>query len=116
MADRSGVSTSYALISLQERGVLFIGPGEQVHEGMIIGENPRSEDMNVNPTRLKKQSNIRSSTKDETEKLTPFRSLSLEQTMELIQEDECLEVTPKCVRMRKVDLSQLVRSRKRKEG
>ena len=116
VADRSGVSTSYALISLQERGVLFIGPGEQVYEGMIIGENPRSEDMNVNPTRLKKQSNIRSSTKDETEKLTPFRSLSLEQTMELIQEDECLEVTPKCVRMRKVDLSQLVRSRKRKEG
>ena len=116
VADRTGVSTSYALISLQERGVLFIGPGEQVYEGMIIGENPRSEDMNVNPTRLKKQSNIRSSTKDETEKLTPFRSLSLEQTMELIQEDECLEVTPKCVRMRKVDLSQLVRSRKRKEG
>lgn len=116
VADRSGDSTSYALISLQERGILFIGPGEQVYEGMIIGENPRSEDMNVNPTRLKKQSNIRSSTKDETEKLTPFRNLSLEQTMELIQEDECLEVTPKCVRMRKVDLSQLVRSRKRKEG
>ncbi len=116
VADRSGVSTSYALISLQERGVLFIGPGEQVYEGMIIGENPRSEDMNVNPTRLKKQSNIRSSTKDETEKLTPFRSLSLEQTMELIQKYECSEVTPKCVRMRKVDLSQLVRSRKRKEG
>ena len=61
VADRSGVSTSYALISLQERGVLFIGPGEQVYEGMIIGENPRSEDMNVNPTRLKKQANIRSS-------------------------------------------------------
>ena len=116
VADRSGDSTSYALISLQERGILFIGPGEQVYEGMIIGENPRSEDMNVNPTRLKKQSNIRSSTKDETEKLTPFRNLSLEQTMELIQEDECLEVTPECVRMRKVDLSQLVRSRKRKEG
>ena len=116
VADRSGVSTSYALISLQERGVLFIGPGVQVYEGMIIGENPRSEDMNVNPTRLKKQSNIRSSTKDETEKLTPFRNLSLEQTMELIQEDECLEVTPESVRMRKVELSQLVRSRKRKEG
>ena len=105
VSDRSGVSNSYALISLQERGVLFVGPGVQVYEGMIIGENPRSEDMNVNPTRLKKQSNIRSSTKDETEKLTPFRNLSLEQTMELIQEDECLEVTPKCVRMRKVELS-----------
>ena len=116
VSDRSGVSNSYALISLQERGVLFVGPGVKVYEGMIIGENPRSEDMNVNPTRLKKQSNIRSSTKDETEKLTPFRNLSLEQTMELIQEDECLEVTPKCVRMRKVELSQLVRSRKRKEG
>ena len=114
VADRTGVSSGYALISLQERGTLFIGPGEQVYEGMIIGENPRSEDMNVNPTRLKKQSNIRSSTKDNTEHLTPFRSLSLEQTMELIQEDECLEVTPGYVRMRKLELSQLSRSRKRK--
>lgn len=114
VADRTGVSSSYALISLQERGTLFIGPGEQVYEGMIIGENPRSEDMNVNPTRLKKQSNVRASNKDESEKLTPFRSLSLEQTMELIREDECLEVTPGYVRMRKLELSQLGRSRKRK--
>ena len=114
MADRTGVSSSYALISLQERGTLFIGPGEQVYEGMVIGENPRSEDMNVNPTRLKKQSNVRASNKDESEKLTPFRSLSLEQTMELIREDECLEVTPSYVRMRKLELSQLSRSRKRK--
>ncbi len=114
VADRTGVSSSYALISLQERGTLFIGPGEQVYEGMVIGENPRSEDMNVNPTRLKKQSNVRASNKDESEKLTPFRSLSLEQTMELIREDECLEVTPSYVRMRKLELSQLSRSRKRK--
>ena len=114
VADRTGVSSSYALISLQERGTLFIGPGEQVYEGMVIGENPRSEDMNVNPTRLKKQSNVRASNKDESEKLTPFRSLSLEQTMELIREDECLEVTPSYVRMRRLELSQLSRSRKRK--
>ena len=113
VADRSGASNAYALLNLQERGVMFIGPGLAVYEGMIIGESPRPDDMNVNPTKEKKQSNVRSSTKEETEKLIPPRLLSLEQALEFIGTDECLEVTPCMVRLRKVELSQAVRGRKR---
>jgi len=111
VADRRGASNSYALLNLQERGVLFVGPGVEVYEGMIVGENPRTEDMNVNPTKPKKQSNVRSSTKDETEKLIPHRLLSLEQSLEFIREDECLEVTPSHVRLRKLTLDQHTRNR-----
>ena len=113
VADRRGASSAYALLKVQERGVLFIGPGLAMYEGMIIGENPRPDDMNVNPTKEKKQTNVRSSTKEETDKLIPPRLLSLEQALEFIREDECLEVTPRTVRLRKVELSQAVRGRKR---
>ena len=114
VADRAGATSSYALISLQERGVLFIGPGVEVYEGMIVGENPRADDMNVNPTKMRKQTNMRAAAKDETEKLTPHRVLSLEQTLEFIRDDECLEVTPNHVRLRKLELNQTVRSRRRR--
>ena len=113
VADREGQSSAYALLNLQERGSLFVGPGVAVYEGMIIGENPRSEDMDVNPAKEKKKTNVRASTKEETEKLTPARSLSLEESLEFIREDECLEVTPIHVRLRKAELSALARSRQR---
>jgi GTP-binding protein len=113
IADRRGTSSAYALMNLQERGVLFVGPGVDVYEGMVIGENPRREDMDVNPTREKKQTNVRSSTKEETEKLIPARLLSLEQSLEFIREDECLEVTPNHLRPRKVELNQNARTRRR---
>jgi GTP-binding protein len=115
VADRRGSSTSYALLNLQERGTLFIGPGVEVYEGMIIGENPRPEDMDVNPTKEKKATNIRSSTAEITEGLIPARLLSLEQALEFIREDECLEVTPKSIRLRKMMLPQHERSRQRKD-
>ena len=105
VADRTGTVTSYALFNLQERGSMFVGPGAQVYEGMIVGENPRPEDMDVNPAKEKKMTNVRSSTGDELERLVPPRLLSLEQALEYCREDECLEVTPKDVRIRKVALS-----------
>ena len=113
VADRSGTSSAYALLSIQERGALFVGPGVDVYEGMIVGENPRREDMNVNPTKEKKQSNVRSSTKEQTESLHAARPLSLEMALEFVSEDECLEVTPRHVRPRKVVLSQHGRARQR---
>ena len=114
VADRRGPTTAYALVNLQERGTLFIGPGVEVYEGMIIGENPRPEDMDVNPTKEKKQTNTRSSTSEITEVLIPAHMLSLEQALEFVREDECLEVTPKSVRLRKVTLVQHDRSRQKK--
>jgi GTP-binding protein len=114
VADRRGSAMAYALLNLQERGPLFIGPGVEVYEGMVIGENPRAEDMDVNPTKEKKATNTRSSTQEATEVLIPARQLSLEQALEFIREDECLEVTPKNVRIRKVILVQHERSRARK--
>ncbi len=111
VADRLGQSTEYALLSLQDRGQLFVGPGAPVYEGMIVGENPRQGDMNVNPTRPKKQTNMRAAAADQTEHLDAHRSLSLEQALEFITTDECLEVSPASVRLRKVILSQLQRSR-----
>ena len=104
VADRRGPTTNFALLNLQERGSLFVGPGIEVYEGMIIGENPRSEDMDVNPTKEKKLTNMRSSTSDELVRLIPPRDLSLEQALEFIREDECCEVTPHNVRIRKVHL------------
>jgi GTP-binding protein len=111
VADRRGASTTYALMSLQERGTMLIGPGTEVYEGMIVGENARADEMNVNPTKEKKLTNIRSSTADELERLTPHLQLSLEQALEFIGEDECVEVTPGAVRLRKVVLDQATRGR-----
>jgi len=101
VADRLGLVTSYALFNLQERGTLFVAPGDEVYEGMVVGENPRPEDMDVNPTKEKKLTNVRSSTGEELERLIPARLLSLEQSLEFCREDECLEVTPAAVRIRK---------------
>ncbi|MBI4260568.1 MAG: translational GTPase TypA, partial [Actinobacteria bacterium] len=106
VADRRGMTTAHALFGLEERGTLFVGPGIEVYEGMIVGENSRSEDMNVNPTREKKLTIMRSSTADELVRLVPPRQLSLEQALEFIREDECVEVTPASVRLRKVLLDQ----------
>ncbi len=115
VADRTGAVTSYALFNLQERGVLFVAPAEEVYEGMIVGENPRNEDMDVNPTKEKKLTNVRSSTGEELERLIPPRLHSLEQALEFCRGDECLEVTPSHVRMRKVilDASERAKARNR---
>ena len=102
VADRRGAVTAYALVNLQERGAMFVGPGTEVYEGMIVGENARPDDMDVNPTKERKLSNIRSSTGDELVRLIPHRQPSLEQALEFCREDECVEVTPATVRMRKV--------------
>ena len=99
VADRRGPTTGFALSNLQERGTMFVGPGAEVYEGMIVGENARSEDMDVNPTKEKKLTNMRSSTSDELVRLIPPRPLSLEQALEFIREDECVEVTPATVRL-----------------
>jgi GTP-binding protein len=104
VADRRGPTTSFALMNLQERGEMFVGPGVEVYEGMIVGENARPEDIDVNPTKEKKLTNMRSSTADELVRLVPHRELSLEQALEFIREDESAEVTPKHVRLRKVVL------------
>ena len=114
VADRTGVVTSYALFNLQERGTLFVGPGAEVYEGMIVGENPRPEDMDVNPTKEKKLTNVRSSTGEELERLIPPRLMSMEQQLEFCAADECLEVTPAVVRIRKVVLGQKDRARLRR--
>jgi GTP-binding protein len=111
VADRRGPTTTYALMSLQERGTMLIGPGVDVYEGMIVGENSRTDEMDVNPTKEKKLTNVRSSTADELERLTPHLQLSLEQALEFIAEDECVEVTPKAVRLRKATLDQAIRGR-----
>jgi GTP-binding protein len=105
VADRRGSVTSFALLNLQERGQLFVAPGTEVYEGMIVGENSRAEDLDVNPTKEKKLTNMRSSTADELVRLIPPRPLSLEQALELIRDDESVEVTPNHVRLRKVELS-----------
>ena len=105
VADRSGPTTTFALLNLQERGSLFVGPGVEVYEGMVVGENARAEDLDVNATKEKKLTNIRSSTADELVRLIPPRPLSLEQALEFIRQDECVEVTPASIRLRKVELS-----------
>jgi GTP-binding protein len=113
VADRRGVTTTFALMNLQERGNLIVGPTEEVYEGMIVGENARDEEMDVNPTKEKKLNNIRSSTAEELVRLTPAMTFSLEHALEFIATDECVEVTPKAVRLRKVVLDQPTRARQR---
>ena len=109
VSDRSGTTASFALFGLQERGSLFIGPGEEVYEGMIVGENARSQDLDVNPTKEKHQTNIRAASADILIRLIPPRRLSLEQSLEFLREDECMEVTPEAVRLRKVELEKTAR-------
>ena len=111
VADRRGATTTYALTNLQERGALFVGPGVEVYEGMIVGENARSEDMDVNPTKEKKLTNMRSSTAEEGLHLLPVKRLSLEQCLEWIRDDEFLEVTPISLRLRKRVLAANMRPR-----
>jgi GTP-binding protein len=111
VADRPGAATSYAMFNLQERGSLFVEPTTEVYEGMIVGENSRADDMDVNITKEKKLTNIRSSTGEELERLVPPRKLSLEQALEFCREDECVEVTPEAVRLRKVVLDASERGR-----
>jgi len=111
VADRQGVSTTFTLLTLQERGSLFVGPGEDVYEGMIVGENARAEDIDVNPTKEKKLTNMRESTSEQFTRLIPKRALVLEQALEFIREDECVEVTPSNVRLRKVLLPQQERAK-----
>ena len=109
VADRRGKVASFALFNLQERGVLFVEPGEDVYEGMIVGENARAEDLDVNATKEKHLTNMRSSTSDVLVRLVPPRRLSLDQALEFVREDEAVEVTPRAVRLRKVDLDQIAR-------
>ena len=109
VADRRGKTAAFALFNLQERGVLFVGPGEEVYEGMIVGENARSEDLDVNAVKEKQLTNMRSSTSDELVRLVPKRELSLDQALEFLREDESCEVTPLNVRMRKTVLDQTAR-------
>ncbi len=111
VADRRGLTTSFALANLQERGTMYVGPGTEVYEGMIVGENARSDDMDVNPTKEKKLTNMRQSTGDVLVPLIPHRQLSLEQALEFCREDECVEVTPATVRLRKVTLAATERAR-----
>jgi GTP-binding protein len=111
VADRAGQATSFAMFNLQERGTLFVEPGTEVYEGMIVGENSRADDMDVNITKERKLTNVRSSTADELERLVPPRVLSLEQALEFCRDSECVEVTPKAVRLRAVTLSATERGR-----
>jgi GTP-binding protein len=118
VSDRRGAVAAFALFNLQERGTLFIAPGDEVYEGMIVGESSRPEDLDVNATKEKHLTNMRSSTADELVRLIPKRELSLDQALEFLREDECVEVTPQAVRLRKVELNatarqKLARARKR---
>jgi GTP-binding protein len=111
VADRTGPTTGFALANLQDRGTMFAGPGTEVYEGMIVGENSRSDDMDVNPTKEKKLTNMRQSSGDILVPLIPHKQLSLEQALEWCREDECVEVTPATVRIRKVILDQTQRAK-----
>jgi GTP-binding protein len=113
VADRRGVTNTFALMNLQERGQMLVGPGVEVYEGMIVGENARSEEMDVNPIKEKKLTNMRAAGSDNTERLVPPRPMSLEQALEFIADDECVEVTPHNIRLRKVVLDQSIRGRAR---
>ena len=111
VADRAGPVTAHACFQMQERGSLFVEPGDDVYEGMIVGENSRADDLDVNAVREKKLTNMRSSTADELVRLVPKRTLSLDQALEFLREDECVEVTPNAVRLRKVVLDQVQRQK-----
>jgi GTP-binding protein len=116
VADRRGKTAGYALIGIQDRGTLFVGPGEEVYEGMIIGENARAEDMDVNATKEKQQTNMRAASADVLERMAPPKRLSLEAAVEFLREDECVEVTPESVRLRKVELDKLKRQKAARSG
>ena len=111
VADRRGMAAQFALMNLQERGTLFIGPGEEVYEGMIVGENARADDLDVNATKEKHLNNIRQSNAEVLVRLVPHRRLSLDQALEALREDECAEVTPQTVRLRKVELDKTGRAK-----
>jgi GTP-binding protein len=116
VADRRGQTASYSLFSLQDRGTLFVGSGEEVYEGMIVGENARSDDLDVNPTKAKQQTNVRAASADVLVRLAPATRLSLETSLEFLREDECVEVTPESVRLRKVVLDKIQRLKAAKRG
>jgi GTP-binding protein len=116
VADRRGSSASYALLSLQDRGTLFVGPGEEVYEGMIVGENSRSEDLDVNAIKEKQQTNMRAASADVLVRLSPAKRLSLEAALEFLRDDECLEVTPESVRLRKLELDKTRRQKAARQG
>jgi GTP-binding protein len=116
VADRQGQATGYSIVNLQERGVLFVAPTTEVYEGMIVGVNARADDMDVNITKPKQLTNHRASSADSFEKLVPHQQLSLEQALEFIADDECVEVTPGAVRLRKAVLDQRVRGRAKKKA
>jgi GTP-binding protein len=109
VADRRGQTAAYSLFGLQERGTLFIGSGEDVYEGMIIGENARADDLDVNPTKAKQQTNMRASSADVLVRLAPATRLTLEASLEFLRDDECVEVTPDSVRLRKLILDKVPR-------
>ncbi|MEA2291008.1 MAG: GTP-binding protein, partial [Solirubrobacteraceae bacterium] len=111
VADRKGHTASFALFNLQERGSLFVEPGEEVYEGMIVGENSRSEDLDVNACKEKHLTNVRSSNSDILIRLVPPRKLSLDQALEFLREDECVEVTPHAIRLRKTELTAVDRQK-----
>ena len=111
VADRRGSSASYSLHSLQDRGTLFVGPGEEVYEGMIVGENGRSDDLDVNAVKEKQQTNVRAASADILVRLSPPKQLSLESALEFLRDDECLEITPDTVRLRKVELDKVKRQK-----
>src|SRR5690606_18711567 len=111
VADRAGVATPFAMLALQERGSFFVQPTSEVYEGQVVGENSRGDDMDVNITKEKKLNNIRSSTAESFENLTPPRTLTLEESLEFAREDECVEVTPEAIRIRKVILDTNERSK-----
>src|SRR5882757_8679035 len=113
VADRRGPTTGFALSNLQERGTMFVGPGTEVYEGMVVGENSRADDLDVNPTKEKKLTNMRQSSSDVLIPLIPHRALSLEQALEFCRDDECVEVTPATVRLRKVELTAEARAKLR---
>ena len=115
VADRSGPATQYAIVAIQERASLFVAPGDPVYEGMVVGENSRREDMDVNICREKHLTNMRAAGSDNTQKLTPPRLLSLEQALEFVSDDECVEVTPTAIRLRKVSLDAGARARAAKQ-
>jgi GTP-binding protein len=111
VADRRGTAASFALFGLQERGVLFIEPGEEVYEGMIVGENARTQDLDVNPTKEKHQTNVRAASADLLVRLVPARRLSLDQALEFLHTDDCVEITPEEIRLRKVELDKTSRAK-----
>jgi GTP-binding protein TypA/BipA len=111
VADRRGKTAGYSLLNLQERGILFVAPGEEVYEGMIVGENSRSEDLDVNAIKEKQQTNMRAASAEVLERLEPPRRLTLEAALEFLREDECVEITPESIRLRKVELDRVRRQK-----